>query len=170
MLEPAVPGPPDGAGGAVGGYAVQLARQAGAIVTATASVRSAGRLRSYGADAIIDYTASPLPGAVAGQQFDVVLNLVRTSPEETARLAGLTADGGAFASTTFPGLDDAGRGVRVVSVVARSAAAQLAGLVDRVNAGELRIHVAQRRPLSDLAAVHDQAVAGRLPGKTVLIP
>jgi NADPH:quinone reductase-like Zn-dependent oxidoreductase len=33
----------NGAGGAVGGYAVQLAAQAGAAVTATASPRSAGR-------------------------------------------------------------------------------------------------------------------------------
>ena len=73
----------NGAGGAVGGYAVQLAKQAGAIVTATASARSAGRIRSYRADRIVDYTATPLPQAVAGQQFDVVLNLVRTSPEET---------------------------------------------------------------------------------------
>jgi hypothetical protein len=30
--------------------------------------------------------------------------------------------------------------------------------------------VAARRPLTDLAAVHDEAVAGRLAGKTVLIP
>jgi hypothetical protein len=28
----------------------------------------------------------------------------------------------------------------------------------------------QRRPLTDLPAVHDEAVAGRLAGKTVLIP
>src|SRR5204863_3559001 len=77
----------NGAGGAVGGYAVQLARQAGATVTATASARSTDRIRSYGPDRIIDYTATPLPGAVAGQQFDVVLNLVRSSPEETAQLA-----------------------------------------------------------------------------------
>jgi NADPH:quinone reductase-like Zn-dependent oxidoreductase len=160
----------NGAGGAVGGYAVQLAKQAGAAVTATASARSTGRIRSYGADQIIDYTATPLPQAVAGQQFDVLLNLVRTSPEETARLASLAADGGAFISTTFPDLDDAGRGVRVVSVFARSDAAQLAGLVARVNAGDLKIDVAGRRPLTDLAAVHDEAVAGRLPGKTVLIP
>ncbi len=160
----------NGAGGAVGGYAVQLARQAGATVTATASARSTGRIRSYGADRIIDHTATPLPQAVAGQQFDVVLNLVRTSPEETAQLAGLTADGGAFVSTTFPDLHDAGRGVRVVSVFARSDAAQLAELVARVDAGELHIDVAQRRPLTGLAAVHDQAVAGRLPGKTILTP
>jgi NADPH:quinone reductase-like Zn-dependent oxidoreductase len=160
----------NGAGGAVGGYAVQLARQAGATVAATASARSAGRVRSYGADRIIDYNATPLPQAVAGQRFDVVLNLVRTDPRETAELAGLAADGGVFVSTTFPDLDDAGRGVRVVSVFSRSDAAQLAGLVARADAGELKIDVAGRRPLTDLAAVHDEAVAGLLPGKTVLIP
>ena len=78
----------NGAGGAVGGYAVQLAKQAGATVTATASARSAGRLRSYGADRIVDYTVTPLLQAVAGQRFDVVLNLAPTSPQETAALAG----------------------------------------------------------------------------------
>jgi NADPH:quinone reductase-like Zn-dependent oxidoreductase len=160
----------NGAGGAVGGYAVQLAKQAGATVTATASARSTERLRSYGADRIIDYTATPLPQAVSGQQFDVVLSLVHTDPQETAELAGLVADGGVFVSTTFPEFDDAGRGVRVVAVSAHSDAAQLAELVARVDAGELAIDVAQQRPLTDLAAVHDEAAAGQLPGKTVLIP
>src|SRR5262245_60794534 len=151
----------NGAGGAVGGYAVQLAKSAGAIVTATASARSAGRVRSYGADQVIDYTATPLPQAVAGQRFDVVLNLVRTSPQEAADLADLVADGGAFVSTTGPA-PDPGRGVRAVQMFVRSDPAQLAGLVARVDAGELRIDVAQRRPLADLAAVHDQAAAGEL--------
>ena len=160
----------NGAGGAVGGYAVQLAKRAGAVVAATASARSADRVRAYGADAIIDHTVTPLPQAVAGQRFDAVLNLVRTDPEETVRLAGLAADGGAFVSTTFPDLTDAGRGVRVVSVFSRSDAAQLAELVGRVDAAELRIDVAARRPLTELADVHDEAVAGTLAGKTVLIP
>lgn len=40
----------------------------------------------------------------------------------------------------------------------------------RVDAGELKIEVAERRPLAELAAVHDQAAAGRLSGKTVLTP
>jgi len=160
----------NGAGGAVGGYAIQLANQAGARVTVTGSARSTERLRSYGADRIVDYTATPLLQALDGQQFDVVLNLVRTSPEETVRLTGPAADGGAFISTTFPELGDVGRGVRVVPMTARSDAAQLAGLVARVDAGQLRIDVAERRPLTDLAEVHDLAVAGRLAGKTVLIP
>ena len=161
----------NGAGGAVGGYAVQLAKQAGATVTATASARSLDRIGSYRADRIVDYTATPLLQAVAGQRFDVVLNLAPTSPEETAQLVGLVADGGAFVSTTTtPGPEDAGRGVRTVRVLVRSDASQLAELVARVDAGVLEIEVAERRPLADLAAVHDQAAAGRLSGKTVLTP
>jgi NADPH:quinone reductase-like Zn-dependent oxidoreductase len=160
----------NGAGGGVGGYAVQLAVQAGASVTATASARSRDRVRSYGADRVIDYTATPVAAALAGRRFDVVLHLVRNSPEETAQLADLVADGGAFVSTTTPGPQEVGRGVRTEQVFVRSDAALLAELVARVDAGDLQIDVAERRPLADLAAVHDEAVAGRLAGKTVLIP
>ena len=159
----------NGAGGAVGGYAIQLAKSAGATVVATASARSADRIRSYGADRIVDHTATPLLQAVAGQRFDVALNLVRTSPEETAQLVDLAANGGVFVSTTGP-VPDPGRGMRVVQMFARSDAAQLGELVARVDAGELKIDVAQRRPLTDLAAVHDEAAAGVLAGKTILIP
>jgi NADPH:quinone reductase-like Zn-dependent oxidoreductase len=160
----------NGAGGAVGGYAVQLAAQAGATVTATASARSRDRIRSYGADRIVDRTATPVVTAVAGQRFDVVLNLAPTGPEETTQLVDLVADGGAFVSTTTPGPEDAGRGVRTVQVFMRSDPAQLAELVARVDAGVLQIDVAERRPLADLAAVHDEAAAGKLAGKTVLTP
>ena len=167
----------DGGGGAVGGYAVQLAAQAGATVTATASARSHDRIRSYGADRIIDYTVTPIAQAVAGQRFDVMLHLEPTrpdlappNPEEIAQLVDLVADGGAFVSTTTPGPEDAGRGVRTIRVFVRSDPAQLAELVGRVDAGDLKIDVAERRPLTDLAAVHAQAAAGRLAGKTILTP
>jgi len=62
------------------------------------------------------------------------------------------------------------RGVRAIAMFLRSDAAQLAGLVARVDAGDLTVDVAARRPLTDLPAVHDEAVAGTLPGKTVLLP
>jgi len=159
----------NGAGGAVGGYAVQLAAQAGAVVTATARARSHDRLRSYGADRIIDYTATPLQEAVAGQQFDVLLNLVYL-PEGPARLTDLIVDGGAFANTVPPGLKDIERGVRNLQVFGRSDAGQLGELVSRVDAGDLKIHVAQRVPLAELSAVHEASAAGELPGRTVLIP
>jgi NADPH:quinone reductase-like Zn-dependent oxidoreductase len=160
----------NGAGGAVGGYAAQLAKQAGATVTATASARSYDRVRSYGADQIVDYTATPVSRAVAGLRFDVVLNLAVTSPAETAQLVDLVEDDGAFVTTVIPGPQDAGRGVRTTEVFTRSDAAQLAELVARVDAGDLKIEVAERRPLSELAAVHDQAATGRLAGRTVLVP
>jgi len=150
----------NGAGSAVGGYAVQLAAQAGATVTATAGARSRDRVRSYGADRIVDYAVTPVVQALAGQHFDVVLQLAPASPEENAQLVGLVADGGAFVSVTIPGPQDAGRGVRTVHVFARSDVTQLADLVARVDAGDLAIEVAQRLPLADLATVHARA-AGR---------
>ncbi|TDL00027.1 NADP-dependent oxidoreductase [Mycobacterium paragordonae] len=161
----------NGAGGAVGGYAVQLAKHAGAVVTATAKATAADRLRRYGADRLIgyiDYTAAPL--AADGQPFDVVLNLVSTTPEETAALAGIVADGGFLVGTMTSGPEDPERGVRTQRVFVRSDAAQLGVLVRRIDAGQLEIDVADRRPLSDIAAVHDDADAGRLPGKTVIVP
>src|SRR5690606_17637571 len=94
----------DGAGGGVGGCAVQLAAGAGARVTATAGPRSVERVRAYGAEHVVDYTAAPPGEALAGQRFDVVLHfapmriadLTPTSPEEVARLVDLVADGGTF--------------------------------------------------------------------------
>jgi NADPH:quinone reductase-like Zn-dependent oxidoreductase len=160
----------NGAGGAVGGYAVQLAKQAGAVVTATASGRSVNRLRNYGVDRVIDYidyTATPI--AVEGEPFDVVLNLVSTSPDETAALVGVVADGGFHVGTMTAGEEDPQRRVRTQRVFVRSDAAQLAELVGRVDAGQLSIDVADRRPLTEVAAVHDDSDANRLRGKTILV-
>jgi NADPH:quinone reductase-like Zn-dependent oxidoreductase len=161
----------NGAGGAVGGYAVQLAKQAGAIVTATASARSADRLRGYGADRIIDHIDfTQTPVTVAGAPFEVVLNLVSTSPEETEALVGLVADGGFHVGTMVSGTEDPARGVHTQRLFVHSDAAQLADLVSRVDTGQLRIDVAERRPLTEAAAVHEASDAGRLPGKTILLP
>jgi NADPH:quinone reductase-like Zn-dependent oxidoreductase len=161
----------NGASGAVGGFAIQLAKQAGAVVSATAKPRDADRLREYGAEVIVDYvdyTHSPID--VDGAPFDVVLNLVSTSPEQTEALIGVVADGGFHVGTMTSGRDHPERQVRTRRVFVRSDAAQLAGLVSRVDAGELRIDVADRRPLAQGAAVHDDYDAGRLHGKTILVP
>ncbi|WP_031466270.1 NADP-dependent oxidoreductase [Sciscionella sediminilitoris] len=161
----------NGAGGAVGGYAVQLAHQAGAQVSATASERNADRLRTEGADRILGYldlAATPL--TVEGGPFDVVVNLVSTSPEETAALADLVRDGGALVSTTTPPPENPGRGIRTARVFVLSKADQLAELVTRVDRGELRIDVAAHRRIAELPAVHEEAATGRLAGKTVLTP
>ena len=161
----------NGASGAVGGYAIQLAKQAGAVVTATAKAGDAERLRRLGADRLvdyIDYTRSPIE--VEGGPFDVVLNLVSTTDEQTEALIGVVSDGGFHVGTMVFGPQSRGRGVRTQRVFVRSDAAQLAQLVSRVDEGELRIEVADRRPLEQAAAVHEDSDAGRLHGKTILVP
>lgn len=161
----------NGASGAVGGYAVQLAKRAGAVVTATAKERDAERLRGLGADRIvdyIDYTHSPIH--VEGAPFDVVLNLVSTTDEQTDALIGVVADGGFHVGTMVFGPDNPARGVRTQRIFVRSDADQLAGLVRRVDEGQLRIEVADRRPLEQAAEVHAASDAGRLHGKTILVP
>ncbi|MCA0144337.1 NADP-dependent oxidoreductase [Blastococcus sp. LR1] len=157
----------NGAGGGVGGYAVQLAAELGATVIATASPRSAAAVTAAGAHQVVDHTRTPVTEAVT-EPVDVVLNLVRTSPEETAALIGLVRRGGVFVSTTTPGEADAERGVRASSVFVRSDAAQLASLVDRVDAGTLRLDVSVRYPLEQLAEVHARGEAGELRGKVVI--
>ena len=159
----------NGAGGSVGGAAVQLAKEAGTTVTATGYGDSAERLRSYGADRIIDHRSTPVTEA-GGGPYDVVLNLVVTSPEANAELLTLVADGGTFASATTPPLEDLERKVRGVQVFAHGDGARLAEIFARIDAGTLLIPVAGRRPLAEVAAVHAEADTGRLAGKTVLVP
>ena len=82
-----------GAGGAVGGYAVQLAKRAGAHVIATASPRSVDRVRAAGADEIVDHTTTSVAEAVSAP-LDVVLNLAPAAAVELNRLAALVQAGG----------------------------------------------------------------------------
>jgi NADPH:quinone reductase-like Zn-dependent oxidoreductase len=158
----------NGAGGAVGGYAVQLAKNAGAHVIAVAGPRSRDRAGALGADEVVDHSAPG--GLAAAASVDVVLNLAPIEPDRLAGLLDLIRSGGVLVNTTvwMPAPSDEPRGVRGVDLFVRSDAGQLARLTALVDAGELRIDVAQRVPLADLAAVHAQAAAGTLPGKTVI--
>jgi NADPH:quinone reductase-like Zn-dependent oxidoreductase len=160
----------NGAGGAVGGYAVQLAKEVGAQVIATAGPRSAERVAAAGADQVIDHTTTEVTAAVT-EPVDLVLNLAPVTPEQLAALVTLIRDGGALVNTTvwMPAPSDEERGVRGIDLFVRSDADQLADLAARVNTGELRVEVAQRVPLAELATVHAEAAAGALLGKTVII-
>ena len=64
---------------------------------------------------------------------------------------------------------DEERGVRAVAVFVRSDAEQLSRLVALVDGDELRVDVAQRFPLAELADVHAKAKAGELSGKVVVM-
>ncbi len=160
-----------GAGGAVGGYAVQLAKRAGAHVIATASPRSAESVRAAGADEVVDHTASELLDVIA-EPVDVLLNLAPITPEQFAALVALVRSGGVVVSTTawMPAPADEARGVRSSVVFVRDDAAQLARIVSLVDSGELRVEVARRVPLTELASIHEQSAAGTLRGKVIVLP
>jgi len=161
----------NGAGGAVGGYAVQLAKAAGAHVIATASPRAAEQVKAQGADELIDHTATDVTAAVT-EPVDVLLNLAPIDPETFTALAGRVRDGGVVVSTTvwMPAPSDADRGVRGIDLYVNNDREQLAELVERIDKGELTVDVARRVPLSELPSVHADAAAGALHGKIVIVP
>jgi NADPH:quinone reductase-like Zn-dependent oxidoreductase len=159
-----------GAGGAVGAYAVQLAKAAGAHVIATASPRSAERVTAAGADEVVDHTATDVTAAVTAP-VDVLLNLAPIDPEQLTVLMGLVASGGVVVSTTawMPTPSDEERDVRGSTVFVRSDAVQLSQLVARVDRGELRVDVAERVALHDLPALHRRAASGDISGKVIVV-
>ena len=161
----------NGASGAVGGYAVQLAKSVGAHVIATATPQAREHVTTQGADEIIDHTAGHVSAAVR-EPVDALLNLAPISPDQFTTLAGLVRDGGVIVNTTvwMPAPSDETRGVRGIDLYVHSDATQLAELAARVDRGELTIDIAERVPMTDLVSIHTRAADGALTGKVIVLP
>jgi NADPH:quinone reductase-like Zn-dependent oxidoreductase len=159
----------NGAGGGVGGFVVQLAKHAGAQVIATASPRSAAAVHRYGADRIIDYTATPVGDALDGP-VDTVLNLVAISPQEAAALVAVVRPGGVIVSIATPVEPPRDAPLTAMHMVARNDAVHLAALVKLVDAGVVAVEVAESHPLADLVVVHGRSEVGSTRGKIIIIP
>jgi NADPH:quinone reductase-like Zn-dependent oxidoreductase len=80
----------NGASGGVGTFAVQIAKALGAEVTAVCSTKNVDKIRSIGADHVIDYTKEDFTNASA--RYDVILdNVASHSLSATRRV--LTPEG-----------------------------------------------------------------------------
>jgi NADPH:quinone reductase len=157
-----------GAAGAVGGYAIQLAKADGMTVIADASERDAALVRNLGADHLVER------GADVAQRIRAVApagvpGLVDGSMQTTEVLAAV-ADGGTVAQ--IRGWEGpAGRGIRVRPVMVSDAmadTARLDALRRLAEDGTLTLRVAEVLPAEQASRAHRLLESGGIRGRLVL--
>ena len=154
-----------GAGGALGSIAVQLAKDKGAYVVATASGADADLVSSLGADEVIDYRQQRFEKRAKG--MDVVLDTIGGATQESS-WSTLRA-GGILVSTASPPSNQhaAAAGVRSAFVFTPPRGKVLAQLARQIDAG-MRILVGQELALEDAQHAHRLGESGNGRGKMIL--
>jgi len=157
-----------GAAGGVGSYAVQLARNAGVYVIASARAGPEERLRADGADVIVgplNDPATPLP-----RDVDAVIDLVGGADQARA-MESLVPGGVLISAVSDPDQDRAKKlGISARFILVDVNSKVLGQLAQMFDAGTLRPSVGTILPLAEAAKAHD-LLEGRLPrppGKIVL--
>ncbi|MEV5982196.1 NADP-dependent oxidoreductase [Streptomyces sp. NPDC052114] len=157
-----------GAAGAVGGYAVQLAKADGLTVIADAAPHDIDRVRAFGADHVVE-RGSDVAARIRAVAPGGVVGLVDGSMQTTEVVAAV-ADGGALAELRgWQG--PAERGIRVHPVMVTEGIRDTAGLDvlrRQVEAGALTLHVADVLPAEEAPKAHRLLEAGGLRGRLVL--
>lgn len=152
-----------GAAGAVGAYAVQFARLAGATVYATASGRDLEYVKSLGALVVIDYKTEDFT-AIA-KDMDLVLDLVGGDTQKKSY--SILKPGGCLVSTVGQIMSEEAEKytVRAIAMAVKPAADQLIEISRLVDAGDLLVDVASVYPLNDAADAWNE-VLGKDKSKT----
>lgn len=144
-----------GGAGNVGGYAVQLAKRAGAVVIATASAKDASYVRSLGADGVIDYRATRFEERV--KEIDAVIDTV--GGETLDRSYRVLKPGGivvSSASQLQPSREKADEyGVRAIFFLVEVKTEQLKEIAELIDAGELKTEVGEVLWLDEARAGHE---------------
>jgi len=155
-----------GAGGNVGGYAVQFACQAGLHVFATASSADTKYVRDLGAETVIDYNAVRFEDSVP--PVDVVLDMVGGNTRD--RSLRIIKPGGILVSVVSDRMHENPPGnVRFVFFLVEVTSERLDKITDLFNQGKLTARVGTILPLEQVRAAHQMlGGAPHKPGKIVL--
>jgi NADPH:quinone reductase-like Zn-dependent oxidoreductase len=155
-----------GAGGSVGGFAVQFAKHAGAYVVAAANGPDLTYVSSLGADQALDYAAAPFEDVV--KDVDLVLDVIGGGIQE--RSLKVLRRGGILVSTLGISVSDeaASRSIEAKAFFVRPDSAQLAEIAGLIDAGKIRLNVGTILPLEKAREAHELVQSGRPRGKVVL--
>lgn len=161
----------NGASGAVGSAAVQLASHAGARVTGVTSGRNADLVRSLGAEHVIDYTETDF--AAGDERYDVIVECVGNAPFD--RVRSILRPGGALllVIADLRGMLGARRqsrrsGLLVTQEGSGSPASVMRDLVARAEEGALQPVIDRTYELDDIVEAHRYVDTGRKRGSVVV--
>ncbi|MFI5561023.1 NADP-dependent oxidoreductase [Amycolatopsis japonica] len=156
-----------GAAGAVGGYAVTLAKARGFRVVAVAGSADEALVRGFGAEVFVprgdflaDRVRAVIPGGVDAALDTALLGL---------EVLDAVASRGHFVVFAAGAAPIPLRGIKVEHVWIRADGAALTGLAAMVDDGTLVLRVADTLPLSEAAKAHELLATGGLRGRLVLI-
>ena len=171
----------NGAAGGVGTFAVQIAREMGAQVTAVCSAGSAPLVRQIGADEIIDYQRVDFTRAA--KKYDLIVDLIGNHSYRRLKRV-LTDDGRVVAVGGGPGgAYSLGRWmVRTMAAVAASRFTRrkvrlcmsrldledLASLAEMIASGRVKPVIDRRFPLAQVADAMRYLAAGHAHGKVII--
>ncbi|WP_410566707.1 NADP-dependent oxidoreductase [Amycolatopsis sp. cmx-4-61] len=158
-----------GATGGLGGYAVQLAKRAGATVLATGRDGDQDHLRTLGADGFIDYRAEHVAERVrdwAPEGADVVLDLAQAGPALAGSAAAAKPGGLVVSPLGGPPAFD--RDVRARYTGTTTPAGRLAELAEQAATGALSIGIGAEYPFAEVRQALLDFAARRVRGKVVI--
>jgi len=156
----------NGASGAVGTMAVQLAKHTGAEVTAVCSAANADLVSGLGADHVIDYTVEDFTRN--GRRYDVIMDNHGNAPY--ARIKGSLEPGGRFLMVIGDLWQTlaATRRKNVVSGTASLTADDYRTLMSLAERGELKPVTDSVLPFAQIVEAHRRVDSGRKVGSVVL--
>ena len=153
-----------GAGGAVGSVGVQVAHERGATVIGTASARSLERVKGYGADRVLDYTAAPFEKSV--KDVDAVLDTVGGPVQQ--RSYAVLKEGGSLVAINQPPSEEEAKNhhVKASMLVTETSTGSLQKVTAMIDTGKIKPFVGKVYPLSKVVEAWRDAPS--IEGKTVL--